>query len=86
MLATTADSIVKNFDKTCDEVIQNCEPVIIARNNGSNVVLVSQAEYNNLLENIYVRRSKANYSHLLKSIEEAKAGKLTVLNIGETDD
>lgn len=86
MLATTASNVIQNFDKTCDKVIQNCEPIIITRDNDSNVVLISQAEYNNLLENIYVRSSKANYSRLLESIEEAKAGKLTVLDIGEQDD
>ena len=69
MLATTANNIVKDFDKTCDSVIENCEPIIIARENGSNVVLVSQADYNNMLENIYIRKSKDNYSCLLESIE-----------------
>ncbi len=82
MLATTASNVIQNFDKTCDSVIQDCEPVIITRDNGNNVVLVSQAEYNNLLENIYVRKSEANYSRLLESIEEAKEGKLKVLDLG----
>lgn len=86
MLATTASNIVKNFDQACDDAIQNCEPIIIARDNGNNVVLISQAEYDNLLENIYVRKSKANYSRLLESIEEARASKLTVLDIGGQDD
>lgn len=86
MLATTAHNLVQNFDKTCDNVVQNCEPVIITRDNDNNVVLISQAEYNNLLENIYVRKSKANYSRLLESIEEAKAEKLIVLDIGEQYD
>lgn len=84
MLATTISNAVKDFDKTCDNVVQNCEPIIITRDNDNNVVLISQAEYNNLLENIYIRKSKANYSRLLESIEEAKAGKLTTLDIGET--
>lgn len=82
MLATTVSSILQNFEKTCDNVIQNCEPVIIARDSGNNVVLVSQAEYDNLLENLYIRKSKANYSRLLESIDEAKAGKLTTLELG----
>lgn len=84
MLATTINNAVKDFDKTCDIVVQNCEPIIITRDNNDNVVLISQAEYNNLLENIYIRKSKANYSRLLESIEEAKAGKLTALDTGET--
>ncbi len=83
MLATTSNNIIKNFDKTCDNVIQNCEPIVITRNNGNNVVLISQTEYDNLLENIYIRKSKTNYSRLLESIEEAKAGKLITLNINK---
>lgn len=86
MLATTAYNFVQNFDETCDSVIQNCEPVIITRNNDNNVVLISQAEYDNLIENLYIRRSKANYARLLNSIDEAKAGKLTVLDLGDYHD
>lgn len=86
MLATTAHNLVQNFDETCDNVIQNCEPVIITRDNDNNVVLISQAEYDNLMENLYIRKSKANYTRLLNSIEEAKAGKLTVLDLGDYHD
>ncbi|MCC8014246.1 MAG: type II toxin-antitoxin system Phd/YefM family antitoxin [Eubacterium sp.] len=86
MLATTIQKAVKNFDKTCEKVVQNCEPIIITRKKDSNVVLVSQAEYDNLIENVYIRKSNANYTRLLESIEEAKAGKLTSLEIAEIDD
>lgn len=84
MLATTAQNLVQNFDETCDSVIQNCEPMIITRNSGNNVVLVSQEGYDNLLENLYIRESSANYSRLLESIDEAKTGKLTTLNPGDS--
>ncbi len=86
MLATTAHNLFQNFDETCDNVIQNCEPVIITRNNDNNVVLISQAEYDNLIENLYIRKDKANYTRLLKSIDEAKEGKLTVLDTGGQHD
>lgn len=86
MLTTTASNVLQNFDQTCDNVIQNYEPVIITRDNNKNVVLISQAEYDNLIENIYIRKSKTNYSRLLESIEEAKAGNLTVLNTGGQND
>ncbi|MCD8158191.1 MAG: type II toxin-antitoxin system Phd/YefM family antitoxin [Clostridiales bacterium] len=77
----TIYNAVEDFDKTCDEVVQNCGPVIITRKNDDNVVLVSQEEYNNLLENVYIRRNKANYTRLTESIKEAKAGKLIRLDI-----
>jgi len=86
MLAADISTIVKDFNKTCDSVIQNCEPLIVTRNNNDNVVIISQAEYDNMLENIYIRKSSANYEHLLKSINQAKEGNLTTLNIGEEND
>ena len=86
MLATTAHNVIQNFDETCDSVVQNCEPVIITLNDDNNVVLISQAEYDNLLENINVRKSKSNYSRLLESIEEARAGKLISLDAGDQHD
>jgi len=58
MLATTAHNLVQNFDKTCDSVIQNCEPIIITRSNDNNVVLISQAEYENLMKNLYSHKEK----------------------------
>ena len=82
MLATNISNIIKNFDETCENVIQNCEPIIVTRNN-NNVVIISQAEYDNMLENMYIRKSSANYEHLLKSINQAKQGNLITLDIGE---
>ncbi|MCX4327849.1 MAG: type II toxin-antitoxin system Phd/YefM family antitoxin [Lachnospiraceae bacterium] len=86
MLAITARNVIQNFDQTCDNVVQNYEPVIITRDNDKNVVLISQTEYDNLLENIYIRKSKTNYSRLFESIEEAKTGNLTILNPCEQND
>ena len=54
MIAKNIRNAVENFDKTCDDVIQNCEPMIITRDNGANVVLISQTEYDNLCENLYL--------------------------------
>lgn len=76
MIARSITNVLKDFEKTCDEVIQNCEPIIITCENDENVVLVSLAEYNNLLENIYLMRSPKNYAHLMESVEQARAGKL----------
>ena len=70
MLATTAHNLVQNFDKTCDSVIQNCEPIIITRSNDNNVVLISQAEYDNLMKNLYSHKEKTNKLSVLSEGEE----------------
>jgi len=38
-------------------------------------VLISESEYNNLLENLYIRSNPEYYNKLLRSIEELKSGK-----------
>ena len=70
MLATTAHNLVQNFDKTCDSVIQNCEPIIITRSNDNNVVLISQAEYDNLMKNLYSHKEKTNKLSVLSEGEK----------------
>lgn len=79
MLAANISNVIENFDETCESVVQNCEPLIVTRNNNNNVVILSQAAYDNLLENIYIRKSSANYERLLKSIDSANQGHLTTL-------
>ncbi len=83
MLATNNINDIKDFDNICDKVIQDCEPIIITRSNDENVVIISQSEYSNLLENIYVRKNKNNYERLLESIEQAKQGKLVTPNLDD---
>ncbi len=53
MVATSVSNAIKNFDKVCDNVIQNCEPTIVTRENDNNVVIISQAEYDNMFKKIY---------------------------------
>ena len=66
MLATTINNAIKNFNKTCDDVIQNCEPIIIARNNIDNIALISQAEYDIFMKNVCICKSMANYTRPLQ--------------------
>lgn len=37
---------------------------------------MSQAQYDNLMENIHIRESKINYEWLKESIKQAEKGKL----------
>lgn len=60
------------FDCCHDDV----ETVIVARKNSQNVVIMTEEAYNNMLENLYVRSSKANYDHLLRSIAQAETSLL----------
>ena len=74
MLAYSFSKVRENFKKVCDEVSNDFETVIITRERGENVVLMSQAEYNNLIENLHIRKSPAFYNELLESIEQLEKG------------
>lgn len=72
MTAMTSINFIKKFEENCDDIVQNCEPVIIARDNGNNVVVVSQAEYYNLIKNLYACQSETGHAKMPKSIKESQ--------------
>jgi antitoxin YefM len=75
MLATNYSNARQRFAHYCDEAVHNNETVIVTRKRDENVVIMSMGEYNNLLENLFVRRNKRDYDELLHSISHLKAGK-----------
>lgn len=76
MIATNFSNVRNNFKKVCDKVVQDADIAIITRKNNENVVLMSQTQYDNLMENLYIRDSRANYERLKESIQQAEQGHL----------
>lgn len=76
MIATNFSNVRNNFKEVCDRVVQDSDIAIITRKNDENVVLMSQAQYDNMTENLYIRDSKSNYERLKESIKQAENGKL----------
>lgn len=74
MLALSFSKVRSNFKSVCDEVTNDFETIIVTRERGENVVLMSESEYNNLIENLYVRKNKNFYDELLTSIEQIEKG------------
>ena len=75
MLAASYSKVRNKFKDYCDKASKDFETIIITRQRGDNVVLMSEDEYNNLIENLYVRSNPEYYNELLKSIEQLKKGK-----------
>jgi len=75
MLAVNYSNVRNKFKDYCERVAKDFETIIITRQRGDNVVLMSEAEYNNLMENLYVRSNPEYYNELLTSIEQLKKGK-----------
>ena len=71
--------------KYCDKATDDYETVIITRKNDKNVVLMSEEEYNNLMENLYIMSNKKYYNELLKRKEEVEAGNVQIHDIIEVE-
>ena len=72
----TYSDLRRNLKTYVDKVYYDYEPLLIARKNSENLVLLSVHEYNSLIETDYLLRDAANAEHLKKSIEQHKNGQL----------
>jgi antitoxin YefM len=52
------------------------EPIHVTRQKAQGVVVMSEDEYDSIMETLHLLRSPRNAEHLLASIADANAGKL----------
>lgn len=76
MEVSTYTQVRKNFSTTIDKVCNDHEPLIITRQKGKPVVLISLEDYNALIETLYLLSSRNNADKLYKSIQDSKQGKV----------
>ena len=81
-LETALDNIAPSlldyhFKDFCDKANNDAETIFVTRKSGGNIVLLSEANYNNLMENLYIRSNKANYVKLMESIQQLNQGKVS---------
>ena len=60
-----------------DEVCNTRAPLLVTRQNARSVVMLSEDDYEGLMETVHLLRSPANATRLLDSIAEANRGALT---------
>jgi len=65
-----------NLAQYMEEVCDSRDALVVTRQNARSVVLMSEEEYEGMLETLHMLRSPANAARLLRSIEEADSGKL----------
>jgi antitoxin YefM len=75
MIATNFTDARNGLKRYCDLAADDFETVIITRKGNKNVILISEAEYNNLLENQYIQANKQLCEKLNKAIQEIQSGK-----------
>ena len=65
MLAVNYTCLRDNMKRYMDQVTDDYETLIVTRKNNKNVVMMSEEMYNNLMENVHIVSSKANFEWLL---------------------
>jgi antitoxin YefM len=58
-----------------DQVCDDRAPLVVTRQNARSVVMLSEEEYEGLIETVHLLKSPANAARLLRSIKEADEGK-----------
>ncbi|GIU52745.1 hypothetical protein TUM4438_46150 [Shewanella sairae] len=66
----------QNLKLVCDQVVSDCEPVVIHRRDAENVVMLSEAEFNSWKETLYLLTNPINAKRLFESIEQVNKGQL----------
>lgn len=66
-----------NLAAYMDAVCDDRAPLVVTRQNARSVVLMSEEEYEGLMETVHLLKSPANSARLLRSIKEADEGRLS---------
>jgi antitoxin YefM len=72
-----------NLKHLMDQVCDSRAPLTVTRQNARSVVMISEDEYEGLMETVHLLRSPANATRLLQSIEEANDGELAEFGLIE---
>jgi antitoxin YefM len=71
--------LAKHMDEVCD----SRAPLRVTRQNARPVIVLSEEEYDGMVETMHLLRSPANAERLLRSVKSADAGGLTEREIVE---
>lgn len=83
MRTTNITDLKANLKVYVDAVIDDCDTVIISRNNGRGAVLISLDEYNSLKETEYIRSSPETAKEILQAKKDIDEGKGIVMDLDE---
>jgi antitoxin YefM len=84
MKAVSYSEARNNLKTYLDYVNDNHDIVTIVRQNGSNIVMMSEDDYNSINETLYLLSSSNNRKHLMDAIKNKGKGKSITLK-SQTD-
>lgn len=74
-MITTYSNFRQKLKSYLDETIKSNSPLFVTRNNGENIVVLSESDYESIMETFYLLKSPKNAERLQQAIDEHKAGK-----------
>lgn len=83
MIMVNYSEVRRNLKKYFDKATKDNETIIVNRKNDSNVVILSEESFNNLLENAYLTSSEANFDWLMESKKQYQSGKVSSMQLIE---
>ena len=83
MASISYTELRQNLAAYMDRVCDDRAPLVVTRQNARSVVMISEEEYEGLIETVHLLKSPANAARLLRSIAEAEQGKLVVRDLIE---
>jgi antitoxin YefM len=72
-----------NLASYMEDVCDSRAPLLVTRQNARSVVIMSEEDYEGLMETVHLLKSPANAARLLRSIKDADRGKLKKREIVE---
>ncbi len=73
----------QNLAGLMDEVCDSRAPLVVTRQGGRSVVMMSLEEFEGMAETLHLLRSPANAARLLASIQQAEEGRLVERDLVE---
>ena len=80
MTVVTYSNARRDFRSLIDKVNDDSDSVTITTNN-HNAVLLSENDYNAIMETLYLQQSPSNARHLAKSIDDLERGNTIEVDI-----
>jgi len=74
MRAINYSCLRENLKTYFDKINDDSETIVVTRKDNRNIVMISEDEYNNMLENRYILENKHNYDILLNAKNELESG------------
>ena len=73
------DNLKGIFDKVCNE----CQPILVERRMGDNVVIISEEDYRSLEETAYLLKSPKNAKRLFEALYRPKSERIFFNNTND---